>query len=114
MPWVNIVTGCSIPKDRRAETAEGISRTLNEVIGKDPAGVFVSFTRADDFYWGGSPRDDAAIFDLRWIGEFSADQKREISRRICGVIGPAAGLEAARTRVVFTSKAGEDWGRFTP
>ena len=51
------------------------------------------------------------MFDLRWIGEFSAGQKQAIANSIIGELAPAAGIDGTKSRVVFTSKVSEDWGR---
>ena len=93
------------------QNAKIVANALNQVIEKDPNGVFVSITRTEAFFWGGVPRDDAAIFDIRWIGIFSVEQKSEITNRIIKEIAPATGLEPSRMRVIFTSKSSEDWGR---
>ena len=85
-----------------------------DIIDKNPAGVFVSFCRADGFYWGGTPSEACAMFDVKWIGEFSAEQKSGIAARVFGEIAPAAGFDPKKTRVVFTSKVSEDWGRPVP
>ncbi len=111
MPWVNVTTGQKLSGEQRASLAAGIGAVLEETISKDPAGVFVSFNTADEFFWGGESKSDAAMFDVRWIGVFSAKQKQAIAGKILGDLAPAAGLAGARSRVVFTSKVSEDWGR---
>lgn len=111
MPWVNITTAKKLSSADRAKIASGVADALKRHIDKDPAGVFVSFTKAEEFYWGGVATDQCSMFDLRWIGEFSEDQKTAIAGDICGALAPAVDIDGKRTRVVFTSKASEDWGR---
>ena len=111
MPWINVTTAKSLDPTQRKSIADGVAKTLNLNIDKDPAGVFVSFVTADEFYWGGESRRDSAMFDIRWIGEFSSDQKKAIASDICGSLAPAVGFESTKTRVVFTSKVSDDWGR---
>ena len=99
------------PPEKRKSLAEGIANTLLDAIAKDPKGVFVSFNTADEFFWGGESGPEASMFDLRWIGEFSAGQKQAIANSIIGELAPAAGIDGTKSRVVFTSKVSEDWGR---
>ncbi len=70
-----------------------------------------SFTRPEAFYWGQERRDDSAIFEVRWIGEFSLDVKRTITRIVSTEIAPAVGLDPDRVRVLFTTFTTADWGR---
>ena len=100
-----------LSKKAQERIAEVIAATLEQTIDKDPSGVFVSINRAEAFFWGGVKRKDAAIFDIRWVGTFSAEQKSEITNRIVTEIAPATGLEPSRIRVLFTSKSRDDWGR---
>ena len=111
MPWVQMTTAKTLDGNQRKSIAGGVAESLNKHIDKDPAGVFVSFVTADEFYWSGSPSDNAAMFDLRWIGEFSAEQKKAIAADICGTLAPSVGIDTKKTRVVFTSKTSDDWGR---
>ena len=111
MPWVNVTTARPLDVENRRTVADGIAKTLNVNIDKDPKGVFVSFVTADEFFWGGESRPDVSFFDVRWIGEFTADQKSAIAENICGNLAPAVGIDGKSTRVVFTSKISEDWGR---
>ena len=111
MPWVNVTTGKTLIKEQRAEIAGGVAKVLEEVIQKNPAGVFVSFNTADEFFWGGVSAPEAAMFDVRWIGEFSPQQKSAIAAAILTDLAPQAGIDGSKARVVFTSKVSEDWGR---
>lgn len=111
MPWVNVTTSRELSGKKREMIAEVVSNTLFEVIDKNPDGVFVSVNRAQSFFWGGVKRNDAAIFDIRWIGTFSSEQRKEITRRLITEIGPAAKLNPSHMRVIFTSKDRDDWGR---
>lgn len=111
MPWVHVTTSKKLDTVQRKSIADGIAATLNTHIDKDPSGVFVSFVTADQFFWGGKSLDDVSMFDVRWIGEFSAEQKKGIAHDVCDSLAPAAGINGDKTRVVFTSKVSEDWGR---
>jgi phenylpyruvate tautomerase PptA (4-oxalocrotonate tautomerase family) len=111
MPWINITTAASLGTDTRRTVAAELATVLHEIVGKDPAGVFVSFTTADEFYWGGERSVESAMFDVKWIGEFSEEQRNAIASRVLEAIVPAAGLATKKCRVIFTSKSSEDWGR---
>lgn len=111
MPWINVVTTRELTPEQQDAMQDGIAAAFVELAGKTKPGVFVSFTRPEVFFWGGERRDDAAIFDVQWIGEFGLEVKKEITRRISAGVAPAAGLDPDRVRVLFTRKASEDWGR---
>lgn len=111
MPWVNIVTARKLTDEEVRTLNDGITRTLVEYAGKQPGGVFVSHTRPEVFLWGQEKRDDAAILEIRWIGVFTLDVKRAITRILTTEVAAAVGLDPDRVRVLFTTFATEDWGR---
>jgi phenylpyruvate tautomerase PptA (4-oxalocrotonate tautomerase family) len=111
MPWVNVVTTRALGDAERSTINAGVTAALVAHAGKQPQGVYVSFTRPDAFYWGQEQRDDSAIFEVRWIGEFSLDVKRTITRIVSTEIAPAVGLDPDRVRVLFTTFSTADWGR---
>jgi phenylpyruvate tautomerase PptA (4-oxalocrotonate tautomerase family) len=111
MPWVNVVTTRKLADAELEKLNAGITAALIEHADKQAPGVYVSVTRPEVFYWGQEKRDDSAIFDVRWIGEFSLEVKRQITRRFSTEIAPAIGLDPDRVRVLFTTFATADWGR---
>ena len=111
MPWVNVITTRRLSDADLATLNAGVTAVLVEHAGKQPQGVYVSFTRPDAFFWGQEQRNDSAIFDVRWIGVFDLEVKRRITRRISTEIAPAVGLDPDRVRVLFSTFASEDWGR---
>ena len=111
MPWVNVVTTRNLADAELQTLNTGITAALVEHAGKQPAGVFVSVTRPEVLFWGQEKRDDAAMFEVRWIGEFTLEVKRTITRILSTVVAPAIGLDPDRVRVLFTTFATADWGR---
>ena len=111
MPWVNLVTARRLSEEHQVEARRVIAEVLKESIGREEKAVFVSFASTDGFFWGGQPVKDAGIFDIRWIGQYDLDQKRWITRALTERLAGPLGLSPERTRVLFTEKSSEDWGR---
>jgi phenylpyruvate tautomerase PptA (4-oxalocrotonate tautomerase family) len=111
MPWVNVVTMRKLGDAELQKLNSGITAALVAHAGKQPQGVYVSVTRPEAFFWGQEKRDDSAIFEVRWIGEFGLEVKRTITRIVSTEIAPAVGLDPDRVRVLFSTFASADWGR---
>ncbi len=111
MPWVNVVTTRRLADADLQRLNDGITAALVEHAGKQAPGVYVSYSRPELFFWGQEKREDCAIFEVRWIGEFSLDVKRQITRRFSTELAPSVGLDPDRVRVLFSTFASQDWGR---
>jgi phenylpyruvate tautomerase PptA (4-oxalocrotonate tautomerase family) len=111
MPWIHVVTTRKLSAEQEETLQRDLATIFVDLAGKTRPGVYVSIGRPAVFFWGGERRDDAAIFDVQWIGEFGLEVKKEITRRICADLAPEAGLDPDRVRVLFTKKTSEDWGR---
>ena len=111
MPWINVLTTRRMADADLRRLNDGITAALVEHAGKQPQGVYVSVSRPEAFFWGQEERDDAAIFDVRWIGVFTLEVKRQITRRFSTEIAPSVGLDPDRVRVLFSTYSSEDWGR---
>ena len=111
MPWVNLVTAVPLSEKSQLEAKRVVAEVLKESIGREEKAVYVSFTTTNGFFWGGEPVKDVGIFDIRWIGQYDLDKKRSITRALTERLAGPLGLSPDRTRVIFTDKSSEDWGR---
>jgi phenylpyruvate tautomerase PptA (4-oxalocrotonate tautomerase family) len=111
MPWVHIVTARKLSAEQQETLQTAVSGILEDLAGKKKQGVYISIARPEAFFWGGENRDDAAVFDVQWIGDFGLEMKKEGTRRICMEAATAVGLDPDRVRVLFTEKTSGDWGR---
>ena len=71
MPWVNVVTTRKLTEADCQTLNAGITAALVEHAGKQEKGVYVSVTRPQILFWGQEQREDSALFEVRWIGEFA-------------------------------------------
>ena len=111
MPWVNIITARKLTQTELGTVNTGITAALVAHAGKKPGDVFLTVARPETFLWGGERSDDAAIFEVRWLGDFSLQAKRAITRIVATEVAPAVGLAPDRVRVIFSTYPTADWGR---
>ena len=111
MPWVNVVTTRELSEANWRVLNAGITAALVVHAGKQEKGVYVSVTRPQTIFWGQEQRDDCAVFEVRWIGEFDLEVKQRITQVLSTEIAASVGLDPDRVRVLFTSFTSEDWGR---
>ena len=111
MPWVNLVTAAPLTEQSQLLAKRVVAEVLKETIEREEKAVYVSFTVTSGFFWGGEPVRDVGIFDVRWIGQYGLDKKRAITRALTERLAGPLGLNPDRTRVIFTEKSSEDWGR---
>jgi hypothetical protein len=55
--------------------------------------------------------DDGAILEFRWLGDFSLEVKRAITRIVATEVAPAVILAPDPVRVIFSTYPTADWGR---
>ena len=111
MPWVNVLTTRKLAQSELGVINTGITAALVAHAGKRPVDVFLTVARPEAFLWGGEKSDNAAIFEVRWLGEFNLEAKRAITRVVATEIAPSVGLDPDRVRVIFATYATADWGR---
>lgn len=111
MPWVNITVSEPCAPEKQVEIKAGLAAILQELMNKQEQGLVVTFTTALGFYRGGAACHDAAVVDLRYIGEFPLAVKRELTRRVAGLLQAVLGVNPLKVSLVITEVESQNWGR---
>ena len=111
MPWVNIMTSFDFPQEKQEVIKREVAQALFDVIGKEERSIFVTFCQAFGFYRGGVSSPDSAIVELKYIGNFSLEQKQELTRRFCRVMEDNLKLDPQKIIMPVEELVSENWGR---
>ena len=111
MPWVNVILGQTVSKGEQEQIKSEIARVLKENLGKEEQGLSVTFFKADGFFRAGEACLDAAVVEVRYIGQFPLVRKQEITRRICEFFERLLKLAPLKVIVLFSEFPSENWGR---
>jgi phenylpyruvate tautomerase PptA (4-oxalocrotonate tautomerase family) len=88
-----------------------IARVLKDSLEKEEQGLSVTFFKTDGFFRAGEACSDAAVVEVRYIGQFSLVKKQEITRRICELFERLLKLDPLKVIVLFSEFPSENWGR---
>ena len=111
MPWINVTCRKTLSEEHQDEAKAELAKILDDVLGKEESGLFITFNKAYGFYRAGQRNDDSAIFDVRYIGNFVLDKKREVTTRIANYFKELLGLDPEKVIVIFNEVSSENWGR---
>ncbi len=111
MPWVNAIFGKTVSKEDQDQIKSEIAGILKDVLGKEEQGLSVTFFTADGFYRAGEACSDAAVIEVRYIGQFPLVRKQVITRRVCDLLVKLLNLAPLKTIVLFSEFPSENWGR---
>jgi phenylpyruvate tautomerase PptA (4-oxalocrotonate tautomerase family) len=111
MPWVNVNTGKSVSSEDQVSIKSGVAAILLETLDKQERGLNVTFVKTDAYYRAGESCDDAAAVDIRYIGAFALEKKREITRRVCKLLEDVLSVDPRKVIVLFSETDSQNWGR---
>ena len=111
MPWVNAIFGKTVSREEQEQIKSETARILRDVLGKEEQGLSITFFTADGFYRAGEAGPDAAVVEVRYIGQFPLAKKQEITRRLCDLLVKLSKLAPLKIIVLFSEFASENWGR---
>ncbi len=111
MPWVNVILGKTVSGGEQDQIKSEIATILRDVLEKEEKGLSVTFFTADRFYRAGEVCSDAAVAEVRYIGQFSLAKKQEITRRLCDFLSKMLRLAPLKIIVLFSEFGSENWGR---
>ena len=111
MPWVNAIFGKEVSKEEQDQIKSEIARILKDILGKEEQGLSVTFFKTDGFFRAGEACSDAAVVEVRYIGQFPLVKKQEITRCICELLERLLKLAPLKVIVLFSEFPSENWGR---
>lgn len=111
MPWINITLSQPCAPDKQERIKSELAAILQELMNKPEQGLTITFTAAFGFYRGGGRREDAAVVDVKYIGEFPLPIKQQLTRRVAALLESALRLDPQKIIVLMTEVNSENWGR---
>jgi phenylpyruvate tautomerase PptA (4-oxalocrotonate tautomerase family) len=111
MPWIDLLTPNTVSPASQEKIKSGFASILKEVIQKDEHGLIVTFRSTQGFYQAGESTEKSAVVDVRYIGTFPADKKREITKRISALLAKELMIDPEKIYIPFSELANENWGR---
>lgn len=111
MPWVNIVVSAPCSRETQNKIKTSLGKILAETMNKPEQGLTVTFTATFAFYRGGTACNDAVVVDMRYIGEFPLEVKREVTRRTAGLLAETLGVDPLKVSVLMSEVRSDNWGR---
>jgi phenylpyruvate tautomerase PptA (4-oxalocrotonate tautomerase family) len=111
MPWIDLVTPHAVSRGLQEKIKSGFASILMEVIQKEERGLIVTFRASDGFYQAGESTEKSAVVDVRYIGSFPADKKREITRKISALLEKELKSDPEKIYIPFSELSNENWGR---
>ena len=111
MPYVNVVTEKKCSQDQQLALKTGIAHVMDTVLDKEEKGLVITFTSADGFFRDGDSAPDAAVLDVRYIGSFGLDKKRELTKQLCELMRDVLGCDPEKIIVPIAEMVSENWGR---
>jgi phenylpyruvate tautomerase len=111
MPWIDVLSPQAVAADSQERIKAGLASILTEVIQKEERGLIVTFRWAQGLYYAGEASTNSAVVDVRYIGSFPFEKKREITRRICLLLERELKIDPQKVYVPFLELTNENWGR---
>jgi phenylpyruvate tautomerase len=106
MPLARLTTSAKLPDPQ--PLLRNLSRLLAERLGKPEEYVMTCHVPAAMTFAG--TEEPCAFLELKSIGRFSPQQTKELSARLCALIGDALGLPQSRVYIEFADAQGHLWG----
>ena len=111
MPWIDLLTPHAVSPGSQEKIKSGLASILMEVIQKEERGLIVTFRASDGFYQAGEASEKSAVVDVRYIGTFSPEKKREITKKISALLEKELKSDPEKIYIPFSELSSENWGR---
>ena len=108
MPLLKLETTVVLTDDKRKALLAALSKIVAETIGKPEDYVMVSVNPAA-ILMSGKP-GEAAFVEVRSIGGLGGDVPRNLSRKICSLLGDSLAIPQNRVYLNFIDVVAGNWG----
>ncbi len=108
MPLLELKTSVPIPEERREEIVRSLSRVTAEVIGKPEGYVMVTLDEVKVCM--GGEVGPGAFVDVRSIGGLDGGVNKQLSKKVCALLGEELDIPSNRIYLNFTDIARSSWG----
>ena len=111
MPWVQVHMAKKLDKSGCEAIKKEIAAILLEEFEKPEQGLTVTFYRPEAYYRAGAAVEDAANFEIKYIGSFPLAKKQAVTRRLAAFFSAKFGIDPMKLTAVFSENDGANWGR---
>lgn len=110
MPLLRVQTSATIDEAARHGLLLALSKKTAELLGKPEAYVMVVLEPDTAMSMAGGADSAAAFFEVRSVGDLSADKARDLSSALSEIIGGSLGIASDRIFGNFSGWSGAMWG----
>ncbi len=111
MPWINVVTNKELSIAEQEELKAGLGLLMHQILDKEETGLMVTFLAANGIYRAGERQEHAAVVEVKYIGQYPAAKKAEVTRCIIGLMARVIEIEQTKVIVPFGEFPPENYGR---
>ena len=108
MPCLKLHTSAPVPEAQREPLLQELSAIVSEVIGKPTQYVMVALSEGPMCMSG--QVGPAAFVDVRSIGGLSGGVNKQLSERICSLLGDKLDIAGNRVFLNFAEVPASSWG----
>ena len=109
MPYIENIISDKITDVQINKLNEQIAGTLMEITGKSKNSIMNSFIKAEKVYFGDNSQKIAYVH-IKYLGEFTKEQKNEITLKIGNIYEKVVDFEKGNIYINFTKYERGDWG----
>lgn len=111
MPWINVNYPRRLALHETDQLKNEFAEIMKEVLDKNESGLVVSFTEPYVLYRGGTATQEAIVLDVRYIGQFALEKKRELMKRLTETLSRVLMVDPQEVTVLFGEIESQNWGR---
>lgn len=108
MPYLRVSVAKKISPDAEQILVDGLGAALSKIPGKEPQWTMVEVNDGLRLYFGGERQDDMVFVDVKYVGRFPYQKKKEFTREAFNVINAVLGTPKDKICLVINEY--ENWG----
>jgi phenylpyruvate tautomerase PptA (4-oxalocrotonate tautomerase family) len=111
VPWINVNYSRKLALHETDEIKSEFAEIMKAVFDKNESGLVVSFAEPYVLYRGGTATQEAVVLDVRYIGQFSLEKKRELMKRFTECLSRVLRVDPQEVTLLFSEMDSQNWGR---
>ncbi|NLM51825.1 MAG: hypothetical protein GX197_03245 [Firmicutes bacterium] len=108
MPYIRLSVAKKIHPDDEQKLVDGLGVALSKIPGKEPQWTMVEVSDGLKMYFGGKRQDDMVFADVKYVGRFPYQKKKEFTREAFNVINAILGTP--KDKICLTITEYDNWG----
>ena len=110
MPFVSVMTNQKVSAKQETEIKSAVGRILKDVAGKPEEWLMVALSGGHPIFFKGARDTACAMIEIKYLGAFTADQKKKITIELCTLMSATCGVPPEALYVAFSSFDANNWG----